>query len=81
MFNSVLSVSVKKVGTGMTVLAPALPLTCCVFLGHCLPLSGPESPHAPSSLWSTTKKPEMLQGRDLETNNGLSSHVGLAFCL
>ena len=34
----------------MLVLASALPLTCCVILGKLL-LSGPKSPHAPSSLY------------------------------
>lgn len=60
MFGTAPSMSVKKVGTGITVRAPALPLTCCVILGKFLPLSGPESPHAPSSLWAPTKKPEVL---------------------
>lgn len=35
---------VAKVGTGMLVPAPALPLPCCVILGKFLLLCGPESP-------------------------------------
>lgn len=63
MVGTVPSMSVKKVGTGLIVLVPALPLACCVILGMFLSLSGPESPHAPSSLWGTTEKPEMLERR------------------
>lgn len=63
MVDTVPSVSVKKVRTGLIVLAPALPLVCCVILGLFLPYSGPESPHAPSNLWGTTEKPEMLERR------------------
>lgn len=60
MFGTVPSASVKKAGTGIIVRVPALPLTCCVILGKFLPLSGPKSPRASSSLWVTAKNPEML---------------------
>lgn len=55
MYDAVPSMGVKKVGTGIIVLAPALSLILCVILGKFLPLSGPESPHVPSSLWGTTR--------------------------
>lgn len=59
MFGTGPSMSVPKVGTSVIVLAPALPLTCCVILGKCLPLSAPEALHASSSLGVITKKPEL----------------------
>ena len=43
------SLHVKEVGSSMPVLASALPLTCCVFLGTFL-LSGPKSLHVSCSL-------------------------------
>lgn len=91
MFGTAPSMSVQKGGTSIIVLAPALPHSCCVILGKCLPLSGPESSHASCSFWVITKKPEIgvrvevgggersqrcWERRDLETNNGLSSHLG-----
>lgn len=79
MFGAVPRMSVKKVGTGIIILVPALPLIHGVILGKFLPLPGPESPHAPSSLWFTTRSQRCCRAGDLETNNGLLAHLGFAF--
>lgn len=81
MFDAVPSMGVKKVGPGITVLAPALSLILCVILRKVLPLSGPESPHVLSSLWGTTRNQQCCRAGALETNNGLSAHSGFAVCL